>query len=330
MSMLNWKLVIWSCLCLMLLNSENATLADIHRKINTGKIKRHEQRIGPFALKDKEFTVVLKLLKYQGASAGFNDTVESFSIVDNRGTIHHQQSFHVEYGNKGFAESISISAYALDTYGKKVFINESGILKQAVAKRHEGEGLILYSGIVPRAPLAGVSCQVFVLHKARLVSLFPPLTVYGTTYELPQGRHPNSRRLFEDNTLRFGVWTGWFEVIVPIRVFDRLRVVPLHYHSTFGYNAFDVKVERRHFEEETFVRLFEQPDTSSIPKHVIIKKDTKVAFLWAYANVSIERGEAESRIFTDALPWLKVQIDGKQGFVRDVEDLLALGIQPAG
>ena len=322
--------MIWSCLCFILLYSENVLPADIHTKINTAKIKRHEERIGPLTLKEKEFTVILKLLRYQGASTGFDATVESFSIVDNSGTIHHQQSFHVIYGNGGFAESISISAYALDTYGKKVFIDESGMLKQAVAKRQEGEGLILYSSIVPSAPLAGVSCQVFVLRKARLVSLFPPLTVYGRMYELPQGSHPNSRRLFEDNTLRFGVWTGWFEVIVPVRVFDQLRVVPIHYHSTFAYNAFDVRVERKHFEEETFVRLFEKPDISSIPKHVIIKKDTKVAFLWTYANVSIERGEAESRIFTDTLPWLKVQIDGKQGFVRDAEDLLALGIQPAG
>ena len=327
--MSNWKIVIWSCLFFILLNSENAT-ADLNRKIDTAKITRHEEQIGPFTLKENDFTVILKLLKYKGASTGFDETVESFSIVDNKGAVHYQKSFTVEYGNEGFVERISISAYALDTYDRKIFLNESRRLKQTFSNGHADEGLILYYGIVPSAPLAGVSCQVFVLQEARLVSLFSPLGVYGRIYELPHGSHPNSQKLFKGNTIRLGVWTGWFEVIVPIGVFDRLRVVPLHYHSTFGYNAFDVKVERRNPEEETFVRLFEHPEISSIPQHVIIKKDTKVAFLWAYANVSIESSGAESRIFTDAMPWLKVQIDGKQGFVRDAEDLLALGIQPAG
>jgi hypothetical protein len=91
-----------------------------------------------------------------------------------------------------------------------------------------------------------------------------------------------------------------------------------------------VIVERRHSEEETFVRLFGHPEVSSIPRHVIIKKDTKVEFLWAYAKVSIGSSGADE-ISIDEMPWLKVRIDGKEGFVRDAEELLAsLGIHPAG
>ena len=30
------------------------------------------------------------------------------------------------------------------------------------------------------------------------------------------------------------------------------------------------------------------------------------------------------------LPWLRVRVDGREGWVREVEDLLALGLQPAG
>ena len=328
--MLHWTMVVWFCLFLIVLNAQDAPTKDLDREIYTGKIKSHERQLGPFKINKREFTVILKLLKYQGAPKCFDETVESFSIVDKKGEVHYQKSFNVEYGNGSFAESIGIWAYALDSVGRKVFLYESGRLKEVISKGHAGVGLILYYGIDPSAPSSGVSCQVFALKGDHLVSLFSPLTAYGQIYELPHGSNPNARRLFDGNTMRFGVWTGWFEVIVPVKVLDRLRIVPLHHYLTYGYDAFDVRVERRHSEEETFVRFFKSPEISSIPRHVIIKKDTKIEFLLAYARISIGSGSAQSVISTDRMPWLKVRIDGKEGYVRDAEDLLALGIQPAG
>ena len=326
----NRTLVVWPCLFLIVLSAQDAPTKDLDRKICTGKIESHERRMGPFKINEREFTVIFKLVKYQGASKGFDETVESLSIVDKEGEVHYQKSFDVEYGNGRFAESVGICAYALDSMGKKGFLYESGRLKEFISKEQAGVGLILYYGVTPSAPSSGVSCQVFTLKKEHLTPLFPPLTVYGQIYELPHGSNPNALMLFDGNTMKFGVWTGWFEVIVPVKVLDRLSIAPLHYNSTFGYNAFDVIVERRHSEEETFVRFFNDPGISSIPRHVIIKKDTEVEFLWAYARVSIESGGAECVISIDEMPWLKVRIDGKEGFVRNAEDLLALGIHPAG
>jgi len=326
----NRTLVVWPCLFLIVLSAQDAPTKDLDRKICTGKTESHERRMGPFKINEREFTVIFKLVKYQGASKGFDETVESLSIVDKEGEVHYQKSFDVEYGNGRFAESVGICAYALDSMGKKGFLYESGRLKEFISKEQAGVGLILYYGVTPSAPSSGVSCQVFTLKKEHLTPLFPPLTVYGQIYELPHGSNPNALMLFDGNTMKFGVWTGWFEVIVPVKVLDRLSIAPLHYNSTFGYNAFDVIVERRHSEEETFVRFFNDPGISSIPRHVIIKKDTEVEFLWAYARVSIESGGAECVISIDEMPWLKVRIDGKEGFVRNAEDLLALGIHPAG
>ena len=328
--LLKRTLVIWSCLCLIFLTAQHASPKGLEREIYTDKIKSYESRIGPFKLNEKEFAVILKVMKYQGASTGFDETVESFAIVDKKGEVYYQKSFDVEYGNGGFAETIAISAYALDGMDKKGFLLESGRMTEVISRGHEGVGLILYYGVTPSAPSSGVSCQVFTLKGEHLVPLFSPLTVYGRIYELPPASNPNALRLFDGNTMKFGVWTGWFEVVVPVKVLDSLRVVPLHYSLTFGYNAFDVTVERRYSEEETFVRFFDHPEGSSIPRHVIIKKDTKVEFLWAYARVSIASGGAECVISIHEMPWLKVRIDGKDGFVRDAEDLLALGIHPAG
>jgi len=327
---LNRTLAVWPCLFLLLITAQDAPAKDLEKKIITGKITGHERRMGPFKINEREFTVTLKLKAYQGASKGFDETVESFSIVDKEEEIHYQKSFGVEYGNGGFSESVGVWAYSLDSSGVKTFLYESGRLKESVPRGHEGVGLILYYGFTPSAPSSGVSCQIFTLKGEQLVPLFLPLTVYGQIYELPHGSNANALRLFEGNTMKFGVWTGWFEVIVPVHVLDGLRVMPLHYQLTYDYNAFNVIVGKRDFEEETFVRLFNSPDESSIPRHVIIKKDTKVEFLLAYARVSIESGSAECVISIDQMPWLKVRIDRKEGFVRDAEDLLALGIHPAG
>jgi len=327
---LNRTLIVWPCLFLMVLNAQDAPTKDLYGELKAGKIQRHERRMGPFKINEKDFSVILKMLKYQGASVGFDETVESFSIVDKEGDVHYQKSFDVENGDRGFTESSGISAYVLDSRGKRGFRVESGKLKEIISKDHAGAGLVLYYGFVPRAPSSGVSCQVFALKGEHLVPLFSPLTVNGKIHELLPGSNPNARRLFEGDTMRFGVWTGWFEVVVPLKVFDNLRVLPLHYHSTFGYYAFDVSVKRRTSEEDTFVRFFNIPKASSIPRHVIIKKDTKVEFLLAYTRVSIESGGAGCAISIDEMPWLKVRIDGKEGFVKDAEDLLALGLRETG
>ena len=323
-------LIIWPCLFLILVSAQDASTRDLDVELKAKKIQREERRLGPFKINNKEFSVIIKALKYQGASRGFDETVESFSIVDKQGDIHYSKSFDVEYCDGGFAESLAMSAYALDSKGKRGFRSESGKLKRIVSKERPGVGLVLYYGFTPSAPSSGVSCQVFALKGGHLVPQFQPLTVYGRIYELAHGSSSNAVRLFDDDTMKFGVWTGWFEVIVPVKVLDRLIVAPLHYSSTYGYKAFDVIVKRRCFEEETFVRFFNRPEVSSIPRHVIIKKDTRVEFLWAYARVSIRSGKAGCAIAIDEMPWLKARIDGKEGFVRDAEDLLALGIRPAG
>jgi len=323
-------LTVWICLFLIALFAQDAIAKDLDNKTYTDKIKRHESRMRPFNIGDREFTIILNLMKFQGASEDFDETVESFLIVGKKGEVHYQKLFKVEFSDKGFTESIGISAYVLEGNGQKGFVYESGTLKENNSKRYEVVGLILYFSVVPSAPSSGVSCQVFTLKGEHLVPLFSPLTVYGKIYDLPQGSHPNSLRLLDRNTMKFGVWTGWFEVIIPLQVLDSLRVVPLHYDLTFNYNAFDVVVVRRQPEEETFVRFFNQPEVSSIPRHVIIKEDTKIEFLWAYARVSVGVGDTESAISVNEMPWLKVRIDGNEGFVRDAEDLLALGIHPAG
>lgn len=328
-----YRTLMFSCcsfLLLLISDIRHVSAEEVPDGARPPVVESYERRLGPFTLNDKEFTVLLKVRKYQGAPDGFDETTELLSIVDGKGETHYQKAFSVELGELGFAETVMINAYALKNSDTKIFLMESGELIEDVMKGGLNKGLILYYGFLPTAPLSGVSCQVFALKEDVLTPLFAPLTVYGTVHDLPKGSTENALRLLEGDTVEFGAWTGWFEVIVPIRVLAGLKVVPLHHHLTYGYDAFDVRVERSPSEEDTYVRLFESPVDSSIPRHVVIKKDTKVEFIFAYTRVSIESGADECGISLDTPPWLKVLIDGKEGFIRDEEDLLALGIHPAG
>ncbi|MFC2169284.1 hypothetical protein ACFLRM_01785 [Acidobacteriota bacterium] len=293
------------------------------------KVTRMKQRLGPFLVGDREFTVLLRKKKIEGVPEGFDETVKSFSIVDDQGVLHYQKSFQVTIGEKMFDETIGIWAFTLESVGRKIFRKKAGLLKEQTVNEGEACGLVLYFGISPSAPSSGVSCQVFALSAERLVPLFEPLTVYGRIHDLPEGNGTMARRLLEENTMRFGVWTGWFEVTVPVKVLEVLRVIPRYHHKTFGLDAFDVVVERRPSEQETFVRLFEYPG-DSMPRHVVVKKESKVEFLQAYTKVSFESGRGETVISLPEMPWLKVRINGMEGFVKDEEDLMALGLRPAG
>jgi hypothetical protein len=320
--------LIW--LVLIVMGMANIATAD---RLGTGDpdgIRISEKRLGPFAVKGRKFAVVLRQLHCQGAAEGFEETVESLAIVDMQENIHYQRSFAVEYDRGRFAESVAVQAYILDGGPLRDFSYESGRLEKTPAAAQTAIGLILYYGVTPSAPSSGLACQIFALKGKRLAPLFSPLTVYGRIYGLPVGSTPKTLRLLEGNTLQFGVWTGWFEVIVPIAVMDHLRAVPRYYHSTFDLGAFDVIVHRRLPAEETFVRLFDRPDLNATPRHVIVRPDSQVDFLTADTRVSIERGKAQWAVSVQETPWLQVEIDGRQGFVRDPEDLLALGIQPAG
>lgn len=314
---------------LSFLNLPRSSLPATGTHFEVGQVVRAERRLGPFRIGKRTFTVVLRLQKIEGAPDGFEETVESFSIIDDRGEEHVGKAFKIEVGEGRFNETVGLNAYGLESSGKKIFRSEAGGLKEQPLESGETVGLLLYYGYLPSAPSSGLSCQVFVPVDDRLTPSSPPLTVYGNIHDLQKGSQPESRRLGKDETIEFGVWTGWFEVIVPVRVLGGLRIIPLHRHLTFGLDAFSVAVERVPQEEETFVRLFRTPEDTA-PAHVVVRKGSTVEFLWAYTRVSLDSGEDEVVISAGEMPWLKVRIDGKEGFVKDEEDLRALGLRPAG
>jgi hypothetical protein len=163
-SMLDWTAKVFFCVFLLLILDIGVASTSDQNSMNSNTyaatIKDSERRRGPFKFGGKEYTVVLKIKKYVGTSQGFNETVESFSIVDEKGKSHYQKSFNVVFGRHEIAESTWVSGYALESCDKKFFRNESGRLVEDVMKGCVSRGIILFYSVVPSAPATGVWCQV--------------------------------------------------------------------------------------------------------------------------------------------------------------------------
>ena len=81
----------------------------------------------------------------------------------------------------------------------------------------------------------------------------------------------------------------------------------------------------------TFVRLFaEAHEAFGIPAHVVVKKDSKVEILATEAQVVWTEGADAVDITVADDPWLKVRIDGKEGWVHTQEDFQAIGLPQTG
>jgi hypothetical protein len=99
--------------------------------------------------------------------------------------------------------------------------------------------------------------------------------------------------------------------------------------------------DERYVSDMTFVRLCANPvEACQKPERVVVKKDSKVEFLSTRAEVEWNPGklsgwsgdpknamrDAGVIAITSKESWLKVRIDGKEGWLHSQEDLDALGM----
>jgi hypothetical protein len=127
-------------------------------------------------------------------------------------------------------------------------------------------------------------------------------------------------------------------VCVPIRVdFLMAKLLPARWCLRMGASAllaehceFPVEAERITPKEDTFVRLFPGADENGTPRHVVVKPDSRIEFLAALAANAMDRSGKWKIGPSDEIPWLKVRVDGKEGWVHAEEDLNALGLFQAG
>ena len=281
-----------------------------------------ERRLGPFRIGGQDFTVVLHL-KRLARDRLEEPALSSLAIQDASGAILHQETFSYAVEASALSESCTASAQLL----------QGGF----------ATGLLIGVACWPSTPSSGEVWQLFGLLNGKLRRFEKPFTTDGAFLGLipnpPQKR--GRATLFLPDVMHFRVWTGNFHVTVPVRVdWMQGRLMP-------GQRCFEqtgnglresgcevpVEVERVPGDQDlTFVRLFAEATADmGVPRHVVVRKDSRVEILGAKIKLSWDASH-EVILFgvDDQDPWLKVRIDGREGWIHTQEDFAAVGVTQAG
>lgn len=289
------------------------------------RLEDAEERLGPFRIGGQEFTVVLYLKRLVQAQPDRPDepALVGLAILDASGAIQHQETFSYSMEAGAFSESCMASTQLL----------QGGF----------ASGLLVGVACWPSAPSSGDVWELFGLMNGKLSRLGKPFTTDGEFLGLiptpPQKR--GGATLFLPDIMNFRVWTGNFHATVPVWVdWMQGRLVP-------GQRCFEqtghglresgcevlIEVERMPSDQDlTFVRLFTEASADmGVARHVVVRRDSRVEFLGAKIKLSWDtRHEVIFFGVDDQDPWLKVRIDGLEGWIHTREDFDALGVPQAG
>ena len=292
-----------------------------------------DRELGPFEIKGQRFTLVLhmKRVQAQGAVADpeFQETLARLEFKDAQGVVHYENALPVpDVAESRFVETTRAQARILQ--GK------------------QGTGLLLSYLTLPSTPLGGASYQVLGLINSKLVPFSKPVFLEGDLMNddlvmIERDGDDLIRALEEPGVqgdmVTFRVWTGNFFVIVPLKVDWLLgKFAPAwqcRKMTARGWQPLcQVRVEAERVPQEedlTFVRLHQEPEEGfGTPAHVVVKKDSQVEFLAAETEVNWNEETNGVGLGVSDDVWLKVRIDGKEGWIHTQEDFMAIGLPQAG
>ena len=271
---------------------------------------RYVRSLGPFSIEGHEFTVALHVVCYkQSKHAGKCDeddeeTVSSASIVDENGKTRFKKSFPV--GLVRQTENHLVSATLLE------------------GREHQALELAYQDFSAPSKTRKSI--QIFALQNGVLRPLDPePLEFQGGLADLPAGQSENSRRLLERDTLDVYVLTTYFYIVTPVRV--NWKDFRLEEQNSGEFDVADQPPYdiRPTIESERPIHLYPSPDDTTTPVGINLTPGSHIQLLKARFS---EAPPNEHDSANDT--WLKVRIDGQEGWILGVDDYTALGLSFLG
>jgi len=282
-----------------------------------------EERKGPFTCGGQNFMVVTHNKRVPGKQGDFVQALASLDISDASGVVVHHEEFPHAVENGDFSESCSVSVNPITG--------------------SNGAGLLLDTGCLPSAPMSGGPWQVFGIVNGRLAPVGKPLYAEGEMGDFVPGKVNHVGNLIQilPDQLRVRLFTGYFFISVPVRVnwLEGKLALAQHCFYQTGHGVAEggcempiEGVERHAGEQElTFVRMFsESNEQIGTPAHVVVKKDSRVEILAGKVLVTWEEGKDGIGLGVSDDIWVKVRIDGKEGWIHSDEDLQAIGLYRAG
>ncbi len=271
---------------------------------------RYVRTLGPFPIEGHEFTVKLDVICYKESQHGGTcneddeETVSSVRIVDEDGKSRFHKSFPVSLARK---------------LGRH-------LVGATLLEGREHQALELTYEDLPSPPRTGESIQLFGLLNGILKPLdVEPLEFHGGLADLPAGQLKNSKRLLENDTLRIYALTTYFYIVTPVRVnWKDFRLEP---QDTGDFDMADEPPYqiRPDIESERLIHVYPSPDKNATPVGVNLTPQSRVELLKARFSAA-PPDEHDSANDT----WLKIRIDGQEGWILGVDDYTALGLSFVG
>jgi hypothetical protein len=290
-----------------------------------------ERVVGPLEIGAQRFTVVLhKKRASRNADPDFGETLARLEIKNEAGAVQYQKTFPYEAVGNGFTETLDATVQVLQ--GKR------------------GSGILITYGTLPSTPLGGKSWQVFGPFSGppsaplnrRIVPFSKPISTEGQLISGKPGEsivQTSQEPKLQGDVLHFRVWTGNFFVIIPLRIlWFRNEIGPAWRCSKLTPKGprpvcqYQIEAQRTPSGGDmTFVRLHvEAEEGMGIPAHVVVRQDSKVEFLEAEVELRWQEDTDGIGMGIGDDPWLKVRVDGKEGWIHTQEDFVAVGLPLAG
>jgi hypothetical protein len=271
---------------------------------------RYVRTLGPFPIEWHEFTVKLNVICYKESqhegvcNEDDEETVSSVKIVDENGKSCFSKSFPVSTVHK-------LGRHLVDA---------------TLLEGREHQALELTYEDLPSPPRTGESAQLFGLRNGTLKPLdLEPLEFHGGLADLPAGQLKNSKRLLENDTLRIYALTNYFYIVTPVRV--NWKDFRLEQQESGDFDVADQPPYqiRPDVESERLIHIYPSPDKKTTPVGVNLTPQSRVQLLKARFS-GAPPNEHDSANDT----WLKIRIDGQEGWILGVDDYTALGLSFAG
>ena len=292
--------------------------------------------LGPLSIAGKDYTVEMETRKVRpGANDGSGDTVTAMEVHDAAGTVLYRRTFPYTAATEDYFESWSVSAQPLvGTNGAGILINYGSYSEPSAPEEEPIEWF-----------------QILGVVNGKLVPFGGPLEIQGGLLdEYADGHAYKAARPLgvHADAVEFKAWSGHCRFVYPVRV-DWLegKVTPAQecVKSAGALSAgcqYRILPEKLYTQGVTFVRLWPGPDEKSGPAtKTVVKTDSKVELVTALVDTQWAQNKnmaisPDSRnpmpdassvgISADSDLWLKVRIDGKEGWIHSEEDFQALGL----
>ena len=276
---------------------------------------------------------LFRLLTHVETIEGTGDaTVEWWELRDPKDHVVYREAYPLAFENGQFESTVAISASSFTT--------------------DQGSGILIHGYDLPSAPEGGGWVRLFGFKYGRDKygadeSLFgpfgPPIVIDGEFLDVgsdplrptplsPAGATGGATVTVMHDILKFRLWTGNFNIVYPVLVNWITGKLQPAWHclertskGSVDRCSYPITVEASRGNQPTFVRLFPEPD-DSVPKHVIVQPESKIEYLEARTPIAWREEENSISFAVNGDVWIKVRIDGVEGWIHTQEDFDAVGL----